>query len=117
LSNKTYDFLKRLVQVILPALGTLYFSLAGIWDLPNSEKVVGSIVVLTTFLGVALGISSSRYLASDRPYDGNLVVTTSENGKTTYILELGIDPDEIESKSQIVFKTVDVLSPEFNDED
>ena len=117
MSNKTYDFVKRLVQVILPALGTLYFSLAGIWDLPNSEKVVGSIVVLTTFLGVALGISSSRYSASDRPYDGNLVVTTTENGKTVYTLELGIDPDEIGSKKQIVFKTVDILSPEFNDED
>ena len=31
LSNKTYDWLKYIAQVFLPAVGALYFGLAQIW--------------------------------------------------------------------------------------
>ena len=30
LDNKTYDVLKWIATIVLPALGTLYFALAGI---------------------------------------------------------------------------------------
>ena len=30
MSNKTYDILKYITQIVIPALGTLYFALAGI---------------------------------------------------------------------------------------
>jgi hypothetical protein len=46
---------------LLPAAGTLYFALAGIWGLPYGEQVVGTITAIDTFLGVILGISTSRY--------------------------------------------------------
>ena len=36
----------------LPALGTLYFALAGIWGLPYGEQLVGTITAIDTFLGV-----------------------------------------------------------------
>ena len=45
----------------LPALGTLYFALAGIWGLPYGEQLVGTITAIDTFLGVILGISKSKY--------------------------------------------------------
>ena len=61
LSNKTYDTLKWIAQYLLPALGTFYFAIAGIWGLPFSEQVVGTITALDTFLGVMLGISSAQY--------------------------------------------------------
>lgn len=61
LSNKTYDFLKWIAMYLLPALGTLYFALAGIWGFPYGEEVVGTITALDTFLGVILGISSVQY--------------------------------------------------------
>lgn len=61
LSNETYDVLKWIAMYLLPALGTLYFALAGIWGLPYGEQVVGTITALDTFLGVLLGISSSNY--------------------------------------------------------
>lgn len=61
MSNKTYDILKWIAQYLLPALGTLYFALARIWNLPYGEQVVGTIAAVDTFLGVVLGISSSRY--------------------------------------------------------
>ncbi len=61
MSNKTYDTLKWIAQFFLPALGTLYFALAGIWALPYGEQVVGTITAIDTFIGVTLGISSANY--------------------------------------------------------
>ena len=61
MSNKMYDILKWIAMYFLPALGTLYFALAGIWNLPYGENIVGSITAIDTFLGVLLGISTSQY--------------------------------------------------------
>lgn len=64
MSNKTYDILKWIAMYLLPALGTLYFALAGIWGFPYGEQVVGTITAVDTFLGVILGISSVQYNGS-----------------------------------------------------
>ena len=60
-SNKVYDVLKWIAMYMLPALGTLYFALAGIWGLPYGEQIVGTITAIDTFLGVILGISTAQY--------------------------------------------------------
>lgn len=64
LTNKTYDRLKWVAQYLLPALGTLYFTVSGIWGLPYGEQVVGTITAVDTFLGVVLGVSSASYRAA-----------------------------------------------------
>ena len=61
MSNKLYDVLKWIAMVMLPALATLYFALAGIWGFPYGEQIVGTITAVDTFLGVCLGISSAQY--------------------------------------------------------
>ena len=61
MSNKVYDALKWIAMYLLPALGTLYFALAGIWGLPYGEQIVGTITAIDTFLGVILGISTAQY--------------------------------------------------------
>ena len=61
MSNKVYDALKWIAMYLLPALGTLYFALAGIWGLPYGEQIVGTITAVDTFLGVILGISTVQY--------------------------------------------------------
>lgn len=61
LTNKTYDTLKWIAQIVLPALGALYFGLSQIWGLPYGEEVVGTIAVVDTFLGALLGISTAQY--------------------------------------------------------
>ncbi len=61
MSNKLYDILKWIAQILLPALGTLYFALAGIWNFPYGEQIVGTITAIDTFLGVCLGISTINY--------------------------------------------------------
>ena len=61
MSNKVYDVLKWIAMYFLPAIGTLYFALSGIWNLPYGEQVVGTITAMDTFLGVILGISNAQY--------------------------------------------------------
>lgn len=61
MSNKVYDILKWIAQLVLPALGTLYFALSGIWGIPYGEQVLGTITAIDTFLGVILGISTVNY--------------------------------------------------------
>ena len=61
LCNKTYDCIKWIAQLVLPAVGTLYAALSGIWGFPYTEQVVGTILAVDTFLGALLGISSANY--------------------------------------------------------
>ena len=61
MNNKVYDILKYIAQIVLPATGTLYFALAGIWGFPYGEQIVGTITAVDTFLGVVIGISSTNY--------------------------------------------------------
>lgn len=61
LPNKAYEVLKWIAQVALPALGTLYFALAGIWGLPYGEQIVGTITAIDACLGALLGLSTIQY--------------------------------------------------------
>lgn len=61
MSNKTYDILKYIAQIVLPALATFYFAIASIWNLPFGEEIVGTITAIDTLLGALLMISSSNY--------------------------------------------------------
>lgn len=65
LSNKMYDFLNALVRMILPGFGTLYFALAEIWGLPYATEVVGTIVALTTFLGLVIMLARRGWKVDD----------------------------------------------------
>lgn len=61
LEDKTYNYLKWIAMIVLPALGTLYFALAAIWGLPYGEQIVGTITAIDAFLGALLGVSTSNY--------------------------------------------------------
>lgn len=61
MSNKVYDILKYIAQIVLPALATLYFAIAQIWGLPYGEQIVGTITAVDAFLGAILRISTIQY--------------------------------------------------------
>ena len=61
LTNKAYDVLKFIAQILLPALGTMYFALAKIWGFPYAAEIVGTISAVDAFLGALLGISTMQY--------------------------------------------------------
>ncbi len=67
MSNKTYDALRKLQELVLPGLGTLYFALGQIWGWPYGEEIVGSIAAVTAFLGVIVRLAKIRYDGELRP--------------------------------------------------
>ena len=80
MSNKVYDVLKFIAQIVLPGLGTLYFALAGIWGFPYGEQIVGTIAAIDAFLGLLLGISTNQYYKSGKDVAGT--VSVDENTET-----------------------------------
>ena len=61
LDNKVYDILKWVALIVLPAIATLYTTLAGIWGFPYGEEIPATITAADLFLGALLGVSSVKY--------------------------------------------------------
>ena len=61
LSNKIYNVIKWITALFIPALITLYLSLADVWNFPNPEKVVLTAAAVNVFLGVLLKVSDTQY--------------------------------------------------------
>lgn len=60
-NNKTYEVLKWICLIFLPAIQVLYLALDCIFDFGNSSSVIGVIAAIETFIGSLIGISSSCY--------------------------------------------------------
>ena len=101
MNNKTYDFMKRLVTVVMPAFATLYLGLDAVVGVPAPEKVVGVIALLATFLGVSLNISSNKY---EPPVDGDMIVIPREDGGLTYSLEIDGSIEDLQHQDVITFR-------------
>ena len=61
MSNKVYDILVWIAQIVLPAAATLYAALGSLWSWPYGEEIVGTIVAVDAFLGAILKISNAQY--------------------------------------------------------
>lgn len=103
MTNQTYNRLKWVAQILLPALGSLYFGLGELWGLPKVTEIVGTITLVDTFLGVLLGLSSRQYNNSEAKYDGEITVVETEDSKA-YSLNLNGDPYDLDQKKEAVFK-------------
>lgn len=67
LSNKAYDILKFIAQIVLPALGTFIFALSAAWGGWDwAEPVVGTITAVDVLLGTLLGISAHNYKKQEK---------------------------------------------------
>lgn len=99
ISDKVYDILKEIAQVVLPALGTLYFALSAIWGFPYGEQVVGTITAIDAFLGACLHISTKSYTG-----DGILHVDTTSMYKDKYSLDFITSLDDVENKKSVTLK-------------
>lgn len=61
MSNRVYDILKYIAQIILPAIATFYVTVASIWGLPYGDEISRTVMAIDTLLGAVLMISSSKY--------------------------------------------------------
>ena len=75
MTNKTYDILKYIALIVLPALAVFYSTISNIWGLPYHDAIPDTIMAVDLFLGALLKISSSKYgntvvRFDDDQYDG-----------------------------------------------
>ncbi len=104
MTNKTYNIMKSVALIWLPAFGTFYFAIGDIWGIPYASQVVGSITALDTFLGAILGLASKMY---SPPVDGQLEVDDSDPDSATIAnFTLATSPRDAIRKDKIVFKVV-----------
>lgn len=66
MTNSVYDKLKWVALVGLPAITTLYLTLATIWGFPYAEAIGATLGAVDVFLGAVLGISSISYARSNK---------------------------------------------------
>ncbi|MET0786520.1 MAG: phage holin [Paenisporosarcina sp.] len=113
MNERTYNVIKMLSRLIFPTIGSIYFGLAKIYDLPNELLVIGVIIILALICGIILQIYSNRYNPKIL-FHGQIVVIENEDGNKVFSLELEKNPDEIASMDSITFKVTDQHSEEFD---
>ena len=105
-SNKVYNVLKYITQIVLPAAGMLYFGLSEIWGFPHGEEVVGTLTIIITFLGTALGISTYQYNKNDIRSDGAIVIEQGDDVSGDAYVQFDKELSDIRGKNEIVLKVV-----------
>lgn len=61
LPDKVYELLKWLVLIVLPALTTLYGTLAPVYGFQDADKILTAMTAVTTCLGTIIGVSTANY--------------------------------------------------------
>lgn len=104
INDKVYNIIKWIIVYLLPALGTLYFSVSQLWGIPHAEQILGTISSVTIFLSMLLGISGSSYKKNGSGTDGTMLVDTSNPDKDVYLLQLNNEAMNLAEKDIITFK-------------
>ncbi len=113
LKNGTYDRLKWVVQIFMPAVAVLYAALGLLWGLPLVEPVIGTVSAVALFGGTLLGLSKKSFddraaNSAEDSFDGNLVLDESDPETDRYNLEVTIPINEIKNRSNINLKIIGV---------
>ena len=106
-NGKTYEILKWVAVVVLPASATALFAIGEIWGRPNTEAVVGTIVALNTLLGASLGVSTAQYNASPQKYDGTIDPFYANAHIPNSALNLSTSEIAMAGKNEILLKVVE----------
>lgn len=63
LSNRTYDILKWVALVVIPASATLVLTVGKIWGLPYYDNIGATISAVGLFIAAIIGVSSKDFYA------------------------------------------------------
>ena len=61
MKNETYDILKKVALIFLPALATLWLTVGKIWNLPYTTEIGATVTAIAVFLGACLEVFSKNY--------------------------------------------------------
>lgn len=102
MNNQTYDILKRMALIVIPALATFVNAAGMVWGMTYTNEIAATITAFGVFLGAALGVSSANYTPETH---GNLVVTKHDDVYADFTAE----PASLKDGDTIVLK---VTKPE-----
>ena len=97
MNNQTYDILKRVALIVIPALATFVNAVGIVWGVPYTNEATATITAFGVFLGAALGASSANY---EPETHGNLVVTKHDDVYADFAAE----PASLKDGDTIVLK-------------
>ena len=97
MNNKTYDILKRVALIVIPALATFVNAVGIVWGVPYTTELTATITAFGVFLGAALGVSSANHTPETH---GNLVVTKHDDVYADFASE----PTNLKDGDTIVLK-------------
>lgn len=69
-SNKTYDILKEVAMVWLPAIAVFVTVIFRIWGIPYSLEIGSTIMAVDTLLGAILHVKTKSYNEAMAELDG-----------------------------------------------
>lgn len=87
MTNQTYDLLKWLALIALPAVVTFVAALGEIWGLPYSAQIAATIAAVDAFLGACLQVSSSNYAEPKFDDDADEEVREDIEAKADEVIE------------------------------
>jgi len=94
-TGKLYDGVRLLAQILLPAVGTIYFCVEG------ADTVLGMIVVAIFLLGIFLWVAQRVY--ARRVGQGELIFEDNE-AEPVMRLELDRTPEELMNMHEVRFE-------------
>lgn len=97
MNDKTYDILKRVALIVVPALATFVNAVGIVWGVPYTNEVTATITAFGVFLGAALGVSSKNY---EPDTHGNLIVTEHNDVYADFTAE----PSNLKDGDTIILK-------------
>ena len=60
-NNKTYDILKYIALIALPALQVFWLTIGKIWEIPYTIEIGATIGAVALLLGTLLGVSNKNF--------------------------------------------------------
>lgn len=97
MNDKTYDILKRVALIVVPALATFVNAVGIVWGVPYTNEVTATITAFGVFLGAAIGVSSKNY---EPDTHGNLIVTKHNDVYADFTAE----PSNLKDGDTIILK-------------
>ena len=76
MKNSLFNFLRFMAETGITAIGVAYLGLALIWNLPFGEQIRDTCIIVSTLLGVFVGISRSNY---NNAQFGSIAVVSKED--------------------------------------
>lgn len=110
LSNSTYTTLKHIASVGLPALSTLYFTLASVWHWHDTVAIGATIAAINVFVGGFMTLSSNSYASTLAKYAGDLLVHNVDSGKS-FSIQLNSAVQAVEHAGEALLRVVPTTAP------